>query len=521
MLILRSRATFSIARAQILPKYTILRTVAPRRFLTSAATQSNPKLERSQDLIAKGSALLANGEFQEAYPLLATALELQQKFEGNLEGSDAATLYLKLGLAYHHLGKPVPAEENFLKAIKTLSAVHGETDRDVGLAYQYYAELLASLDRNQEALDNIKKAVSIIRNYHQDVYLGGALANQATILTLLGDYESALQSCTEALNLFIADLGRDNPHTRRCFGNMYLILKKLGKSDTELRQKWETSDKITQQDFKGLTDQEVSDTLQEFAWSIKKAEPKFNPPGFTKGPDFAHKQLEQFLELWNKRGNTLDEPQIQVLAQEFEHHELGEQTRAILKKKLREQRNLVVERRKGDTERDSERLRIKAEEKRMKREARVFNHERKYTERVMHYVGMKYDDGFTSRAHRKRVYEAELAEITNPEGGQTEIPQMPKAKDVLWHLEFRDYEDPNVDWRKVPVTNEATYVPGDDDTEIKELIENSKNPENWIPPKLEDPELQDDEEETISEGHEIEQKPKGPRRTVTKKAERE
>jgi len=428
----------------------------------------HPKLEKSQDLLAKGAELLAQGRWDDAFPLLESAIELQEKFQGNLEGSVASYIYQKLGFVYHRLGKFDVAEEHYLKALKNFKALYGPTSRDVGVTCLYLSELLATQSRNTKALEYVTEAVSILRTHHRDVYLGGALSNHATILCATGDYSAALPLFSEALDHFICDVGRDNDYTRKCFQNLYLAYKQLGMNEeiNQLKEKWDTVDKIIPADVTGLTNHEVANIVEEFSATIKKAEPKWIPFGFTKGPGFVKKEINQFLKLWKSRGNTFDTLHHRVLDQESRALFNGIKARKVLTNVLNEQRTLLVEQRKKRIEGVDAELRKKIRfDKRFEKESLLFEREHKYTKQMADFAGIEMDDLASSKAERNFLWETKqiiknIPEDAEPveEGEEGEEPvesepvdiPMPShmiAREVLWPLKFKDYEGKPDLWR--------------------------------------------------------------------------
>ncbi len=83
-----------------------------------------------------------------------------------------------------------------------------------------------------------QEAINIIRLHHpSDSVLAAALSNYASCpvssfadwldLSSQKRFEDARLPCSEALRIFLRDLGHANEYTRSCFANMYQILKQL------------------------------------------------------------------------------------------------------------------------------------------------------------------------------------------------------------------------------------------------------------------------------------------------------
>lgn len=77
----------------------------------------------------------------------------------------------------------------------------------------------------------VRKSIRHLRFLENNLFLAAALSNLSTYLCQQGKYEEAKRPCTEALNIFIREMGRHSDHTRTTFSTMYQILTVLGKEE--------------------------------------------------------------------------------------------------------------------------------------------------------------------------------------------------------------------------------------------------------------------------------------------------
>jgi Tfp pilus assembly protein PilF len=125
-----------------------------------------------------GQILFVSGRYEDAEVALDRALELDPYL------SDA---HNNRGALYAETGRPAKAEQDYLAALKDRSY---PTPQKV---YFNLGTLYASQERYLEALENLRHAVEIDRDYYQAHFeLAGVLDNQGSLEEAASEYEVAL-----------------------------------------------------------------------------------------------------------------------------------------------------------------------------------------------------------------------------------------------------------------------------------------------------------------------------------------
>eukprot|EP01126_Amoeba_proteus_P020367 TRINITY_DN2071_c0_g1_i6.p1 TRINITY_DN2071_c0_g1~~TRINITY_DN2071_c0_g1_i6.p1 ORF type:complete len:431 (+),score=108.81 TRINITY_DN2071_c0_g1_i6:453-1745(+) len=337
---------------------------------------------------------------------------------------------MALGIVYHQLGKEVKAEENYVIAINALSKLR-PLSLDMALTNSNYATLLLSLNRQEDALAVISKTCDILRHIPSaGIYLGTSLSNLAVLYFERERKEESLQLFQEALDSFLNSVGRDNDMTRSAFSNLYFILNDLGlTSEIEnLREKWETCNKIQSSEVQGLSNEEVANIVEEFSYTIRKAEPKLNPVGFTKGPNLYRREVAQFLEYWSgKCGRSIQPNYLDVLKQESAAIRTSEVQLEKMKLDLKEKRDAVVKQRTETYQIEGELHMKELENKRFRKDKIIWEREEKNTTTLANEAGfdaeeLNRDGSFPDLSHDEMTLFHETGYIlASPEDEITEL----------------------------------------------------------------------------------------------------
>eukprot|EP01125_Pyxidicula_operculata_P014991 TRINITY_DN5065_c0_g1_i1.p1 TRINITY_DN5065_c0_g1~~TRINITY_DN5065_c0_g1_i1.p1 ORF type:complete len:442 (+),score=131.40 TRINITY_DN5065_c0_g1_i1:173-1327(+) len=322
---------------------------------------------------------MSQHKFNDARNTLESALVLAKQF--NYNEKSLSDLVMNLAITYHHLKLNDEAKDNYKSVIELLSKSGGQ--HDLAVAKVNLATFLAENNDLKGAISESEEAVAILRNNSGKITpLASCLSNLAGFYYASQQYDKAEKPAQEAADLFAKELGKKNQFTRSAFSNLYQIAKKLGdeKKVKDVEAKWKSLDAI---ETKGPSKSELSDMLQEFFHTVKLAEPKANPLGFTKGPKLYKRQLEEFTQFCKSKGINVEEQAFKtVMNQEHEMVEMGIQQRSQVAQLLKEKREKIIEQRDQIQAKFSELL-IEAEEfKQRKQEWQLFESE-KYTNMIL------------------------------------------------------------------------------------------------------------------------------------------
>jgi len=282
-----------------------------------------------------------------------------------------------------------------------------------------FAEFLVSQKRIEEGISAVTDSIKILRVHHKDdTFLAAGLSNYAGYLTAINRYEEARVPCSEALKIFVKELGKFNDYTRSAFANMYQILQKLELHDaiTDLETDWKTVDKANVQ---GLSDQDITDMTEQFIHTIKQAEPKANPPGPTKGPKLYKRQLNEFFGDWEQRdptpGHDITDPAISpVIQQEMEAIKMGMETRKELNDNLKKKREKIIADRYAGADREASYYKKKDQLDRKRNEWQIFSKEHRYTKELLEQLDIDEDED-TARAPNTETTEKQEKELREEE----------------------------------------------------------------------------------------------------------
>eukprot|EP01124_Arcella_intermedia_P021651 TRINITY_DN3072_c0_g1_i1.p1 TRINITY_DN3072_c0_g1~~TRINITY_DN3072_c0_g1_i1.p1 ORF type:complete len:465 (-),score=113.49 TRINITY_DN3072_c0_g1_i1:18-1412(-) len=324
-----------------------------------------------EQLTSKGADFVSNEMYKEALPVLEGALDLVNVHKVT-HVSLITQLYVNLAYVYQHLQQLSSAEEMYSKALVLIFPSSGAKSplrlSDQAAVLTNYAEFLVSMKKIEEGVEQVQKAVQILRGINRpDCFLAAALSNLAGYLSVLERHEEAKEPASEALKIFTKELGRQNDYTRNAFSHMYQILTKLGLEEAvaDLESDWNAVDK---QEVRGLSNQELANMAEHFMHSVQYAESKSNPPGPTKGPKLYKKELNEFFGSWKDKDPAFSP----VLKQEFTALEAGIKTRKKLEEDLKLKRHKIIQERTENVEKETAYLHRKDKEERTRREWKVF-----------------------------------------------------------------------------------------------------------------------------------------------------
>jgi len=366
-------------------KYQISRPYADSSSANIPNNFVHPKLIRSEELVQLARDLVIKEDWHNVYSLLETALEMQEKYMGDMKGETATTAYFLLGVTYFRLQKFDLSEENFRTAIDLLKPkTDKESLSELSLVYFNFSQLLHVMKKADEAASAMEDSIRLSSGVSDTIYTA-QLTNLSIYLASAGKLEEAREKSEKALDLAIKELGKDNKYTRSCFANYYLILSKLEDSNaiTKLKEKWESCDKISPSDVKGVSAQEFNNIVEELTYSVKKMQPRFIPHGPVKGPTLYKEELLQFVNLWKDKGYPVDESIYGTLDQEIDAIKQGEKTRARLESALTKQRNEYAQKQLEIIEKQIESDLQTTRDRNKKRDIRIFQEETQFTDKLL------------------------------------------------------------------------------------------------------------------------------------------
>jgi len=385
------------------------------RFVRSFSVSVNdplPQIKRVEELVDQSGVYISQEKYTDALPLLESSLELYKKHNTDTKSKIICNLYFNLAYTYHHLQNHSLAEDYYKQVVDAFTTVYGDSYRDKGVLLLSYAEWLVSQNRVEEGIEKAANAIQVLRNYHtNDCFIAGALSNYAGYLCAAGRHEEARTSCEEALNIFCNELGKNNGYTRSCFSNMCQIYTKLELNDeiSRLEQMWANLDVTT---TKGLSKPELEMITEQFLHTVKYAESKFSPFGPTKGPKLYKMQLQSFFQDWEKKGLNLYDPALApIIEQEVKSIIRGKETLEKWKVHLHKKREEVIQNRKISIDEEIELQTKKESIINARKELKIFNEEKKYTNQLMKQAGFndsdflqELDETSGSEEHERKLF---------------------------------------------------------------------------------------------------------------------
>ncbi len=179
-----------------------------RIYLNQKSNEEDLMASLSSAYLNIGIAYLESGDFKSALDYLNKSSEIKLKF--NLTG--LSLVNLNLAKTYVKTGNPLKAEDFYLKSISLIKNKFGEDYYRLAEVYCDYGLFLRSVEKNDESLVSLTKALSIFRKYYGDKH---TLVSKSYRLIgdhykNLSDYNSSLAYYQKALIAVVNDFNDTN-----------------------------------------------------------------------------------------------------------------------------------------------------------------------------------------------------------------------------------------------------------------------------------------------------------------------
>lgn len=311
--------------------------------IRSGGASAAAVLTRADELFREGETLIAEDNQEEAERALESCILLTRKGLGlpnavaegeTLSDPNLAHYYSILAFSKQSLEKYAEASALYELSLPVLAVrpsfsvlcrrrpltflcwqktKWNKDSHQLGVALLNFAEVQAMQRQFVEARKTCEEAARVLKaNYGErnEIY-ASALSNLSAYLCQLGLYSDARPHARTALRVFMDLLGRDSDYTKSCWSNYYIILTRLNLKEEikDLETEW----KAAADTGSWLTgEKEVPAQVMENL--TQKLEEQMTPPGqldvggFVKDPEFAKKELEQFVEKARANGISTEDP---------------------------------------------------------------------------------------------------------------------------------------------------------------------------------------------------------------------
>lgn len=202
---------------------------------TKQDTQLSPALQESEKLSAEVVDLFKQKKFDDALPLAQKVIEIQQKESGKNHIS-AGRSWRNLAYIQLQLGKRDEAEKSFENAFDIYESNQPLADNDEK-AFAELLDIVAIVQVNngkfEKGIKKLQKSLELQEKFYgkDSLQTSNLLVKLAKVHYLVGENDKAAPLFLRALDIKIAQLGKENNETRAVYDNAFCILSKLGKEE--------------------------------------------------------------------------------------------------------------------------------------------------------------------------------------------------------------------------------------------------------------------------------------------------
>ncbi|KAF2077925.1 hypothetical protein CYY_000803 [Polysphondylium violaceum] len=292
--------------------------------------QVNP-LIKCIDLNQQGFNLISQGKYKEAEPILQSALTLYKKSMASIKGKQENDIsfvqvygYIlgNIATVYHNMGFKDDALSFYTQSIEYLESEFDQLF--YGTVLLNYSELLSLLQKNEDSIQQCKKAISVLESIKTpitDERINMAYLNLSSYLYVSNNQKEALEYAEKSFKGLDKAFGRQSDITRTAATNLAKIYMSLKmKSELEALDSLFTEKPSTDIDFKIDSSKEFSHidfTKLRSEWNQLGHQRAFDIDGFFKSSETSKKEFISFFKQLEDNGIKVGSETAQLLESEL------------------------------------------------------------------------------------------------------------------------------------------------------------------------------------------------------------
>lgn len=199
-------------------------------------SQSNPELQRANQLLDKGTALAEKGEYSQALIYFKDALAIKLRLIAQGEDLKVDLNYINVGLTYLHLSNYSESMANFQTALDDLISRGEEETENAGICYSNIGEVYKRQRKVGESIVYKKKCLNVFLKIHGEnsIDIAHSYNGLGTSYFGQGEYETAMSYFQKALSVYLQVVGEQNKYTCFVYINLSSCLQQLKRFEEAL-----------------------------------------------------------------------------------------------------------------------------------------------------------------------------------------------------------------------------------------------------------------------------------------------